>query len=387
MSKLSERLVPNPAIGKGSYSRVHKTTVDNKKAAIKIPNGNLITFESLREIYALTNLHHKNIVKMLKTQYENHKLSIILEFCPLDLSKYIHDSSVKYKDGDVYICRNILHGIHYIHTRGFIHGDIKPSNILLRENGDPVICDFGLTSVRDPRIQPKSRFVGTPSYRAPEIYLNESYDEAIDMWSYGCLLYEVFHKEILIDETSIIGALKKILEIFNVPDLKTDPKLQDIVDQIQVTSSDIVIDIPNAPEDLRKILKMSLVFKSEDRISSSDAMAELLITNKSDDIQETCKSKIQWKKPTNSSKYPTTDNKLIEIADILLETYSPGTSNQITKMAAFVLASSLFNTEMSFYQTILKDTDINKKELCSEVYKMFSALNYQLPVDIVYSQE
>jgi p38 MAP kinase len=83
----------------------------------------------------------------------------------------------------------ILHGLRYVHQAGVIHRDLKPANILVNENCDLKICDFGLARVSEAVM---TGYVATRYYRAPEIMLSwQKYDNEIDLWSVGCILAEM----------------------------------------------------------------------------------------------------------------------------------------------------------------------------------------------------
>jgi p38 MAP kinase len=77
----------------------------------------------------------------------------------------------------------------YVHSAGVVHRDLKPSNILINENCDLKVCDFGLARVTESQM---TGYVSTRYYRAPEIMLTwQKYDEAVDIWSAGCILAEM----------------------------------------------------------------------------------------------------------------------------------------------------------------------------------------------------
>jgi p38 MAP kinase len=76
-----------------------------------------------------------------------------------------------------------------VHSAGVVHRDLKPSNILVNENCDLKICDFGLARIQDPQM---TGYVSTRYYRAPEIMLTwQKYDVAVDIWSTGCIFAEM----------------------------------------------------------------------------------------------------------------------------------------------------------------------------------------------------
>jgi p38 MAP kinase len=88
-----------------------------------------------------------------------------------------------------YFVYQMLRGLKYVHSAGVIHRDLKPSNILVNENCDLKICDFGLARIQDAQM---TGYVSTRYYRAPEIMLTwQQYDHAVDIWSVGCILAEM----------------------------------------------------------------------------------------------------------------------------------------------------------------------------------------------------
>ena len=83
----------------------------------------------------------------------------------------------------------IQRGLKYVHSAGVIHRDLKPSNILVNENCDLKICDFGLARIQESQM---TGYVSTRYYRAPEIMLTwRRYNEKVDIWSVGCIFAEM----------------------------------------------------------------------------------------------------------------------------------------------------------------------------------------------------
>jgi len=96
-----------------------------------------------------------------------------------------------------------MKGVLYIHSKGVIHRDLKPLNILVNENWDVKISDFGQSNVQINSINKDynlTKYVTTRYYRAPELFLNYSsnYGTSVDMWSIGCVIAELFCKKVFI---------------------------------------------------------------------------------------------------------------------------------------------------------------------------------------------
>jgi p38 MAP kinase len=96
-----------------------------------------------------------------------------------------------------------------------IHRDLKPSNILIKENCDLKICDFGLAREQDHQM---TGYVSTRYYRAPEIMLTwQRYSFAVDIWSTGCILAEMLLRKVLLPGKDNVHHFKLITEIFGKP--------------------------------------------------------------------------------------------------------------------------------------------------------------------------
>lgn len=102
-----------------------------------------------------------------------------------------------------------MRGLKFIHSAGIIHRDIKPSNLLINENCDLKICDFGLATVQNDQINTDhhlTEYVVTRWYRAPELlfkYRTFNYSSKIDMWSVGTVLAEMILKKVLFSKKTL----------------------------------------------------------------------------------------------------------------------------------------------------------------------------------------
>lgn len=152
----------------------------------------------LNEINIHNQLKHCNILK-LKDSYhdrQNQTIYLITELCPYgDLSSLIRfhkDNNISIDESTIWrILFQLLSALKYCHDRAFVHRDIKPSNILIKSlnNMEIKLADFGLAKSID--VLHQSTMVGTPYYMPPELISEHKYDQSSDLWSVGCLLFEL----------------------------------------------------------------------------------------------------------------------------------------------------------------------------------------------------
>lgn len=205
---ISQSFQVQEVLGEGAYgivcSAIHKPT-GIKVAIKKIQpfDKPLFSLRTLREIKLLHHFRgHENIVRLYDVQKPQsmetfNEVYLIQEYMPGDLHKIIN-TQVLADDHIQYFVYQILRALKLIHSANVIHRDLKPSNILVNSNCDLKICDFGLARLNvAPREENKilalTEYVATRWYRAPEIMLTLShYSTAIDMWSVGCVLAELF---------------------------------------------------------------------------------------------------------------------------------------------------------------------------------------------------
>ena len=188
-------------IGHGAFGDLylahHKT--DNKPYAIKHISKQRVVNEGCplsiiyQEISIQLMLNHPNIVR-LYSYYENQRdIYLIEEYLPNGtlFTKIHKNKHLNEKDSFHYFIQ-MTNAITFLHENDFVHRDIKPENILLDENNNIKLCDFGWC-VSLHQNEKRTTFCGTFEYMAPEIVCEENYDAAVDIWALGILLYEMLH--------------------------------------------------------------------------------------------------------------------------------------------------------------------------------------------------
>lgn len=187
-------------IGNGSFSRVYKGIHVKTKELVAIKKINKLKLTQnlidkfINEIELIKSLEHPNIVQ-LKNHYINDKyIILILEYCNGGTLKNLVCKDLSENEIRP-ILYQIISGLHYLDKKGIIHRDLKPDNILIHNDTNVKIIDFGF-SIRDTtENELHSTICGTPLYMSPELLLGQLYNKKTDLWSIGIIAYELFHNK------------------------------------------------------------------------------------------------------------------------------------------------------------------------------------------------
>ncbi|XP_014254715.1 serine/threonine-protein kinase mig-15 isoform X3 [Cimex lectularius] len=196
-------------VGNGTYGQVYKGrhTKTGQLAAIKVMD---VTEDEEEEIKLEINVlkkysNHRNIATYYgafikkSAPGKDDQLWLVMEYCGAgsvtDLVKSSKGQSLK-EEWIAYICREILRGLSYLHSNKVIHRDIKGQNVLLTDNAEVKLVDFGVSAQLDRTIGRRNTFIGTPYWMAPEVIAcdenpDATYDNRSDLWSLGITALEM----------------------------------------------------------------------------------------------------------------------------------------------------------------------------------------------------
>ncbi|KAM4790799.1 serine/threonine-protein kinase Nek5 isoform 2-T2 [Cyanocitta cristata] len=188
-------------IGEGSFGKIFlaKGKMDNEPCVIKEINLTKMPVKekeaSEKEVILLAKMKHANIVTFYASLQEKNKLYIVMEYCDGgDLMKRINMQHGVLFDEDQILSWfvQISLGLKHIHDKKILHRDVKAQNIFLSNNGKVAkLGDFGIARQLNSTTEFAHTCVGTPYYLSPEICENQPYNNKTDIWSLGCVLYEL----------------------------------------------------------------------------------------------------------------------------------------------------------------------------------------------------
>ncbi|CAH9126703.1 unnamed protein product [Cuscuta epithymum] len=215
-------------IGQGTYSSVYKARdlKNNKIVAMKKVRFVNMDAESVRfmarEICILRRLDHPNVMKLeaVVTSRVSESLYLVFEYMEHDLAGLESLPGVNFTEPQIkcYV-QQLFSGLDHCHSRGVLHRDIKGSNLLINDNGVLKIGDLGLATTFHPdKKEPLTSRVATLWYRAPELLLGATdYGVAIDMWSAGCILAELFAGKPIMPGRTEVEQMHKIFKLCGSP--------------------------------------------------------------------------------------------------------------------------------------------------------------------------
>eukprot|EP01061_Rhynchopus_euleeides_P021206 TRINITY_DN34562_c0_g1_i1.p1 TRINITY_DN34562_c0_g1~~TRINITY_DN34562_c0_g1_i1.p1 ORF type:complete len:607 (+),score=142.20 TRINITY_DN34562_c0_g1_i1:202-2022(+) len=198
---------------------------------------------AINEVQVLSLLDHCNVVGYIDHFVDSDGfLNIVMEHCSQgDLSKQIDKRKQlgsHFKQSELaFWAFQLAQGMKYIHSIGIIHRDLKPANIFLTSDNTLRIADFGISKLVSASSVAQT-VIGTPFYIAPEICENQGYTNKADVWSAGCVLYELASLEKPFNGSNILAVVKKVTDGKYQPLHKRYAKLSAMVARMLVVDSE-----------------------------------------------------------------------------------------------------------------------------------------------------
>lgn len=172
----------------------HRASSTSDSSELTVTDGHDGMFDKnqkMKEVAILCKLHNRNLIKLHDYFTEEGNIYIITEFCSKgDLSKYLATAICLPKHRIWRMIIEITLAVAYLHQSGIIHCDLKPQNVFISSDNRVKVGDFSSAIIGSTNNH-FSLYQGTPCYTAPEVYKKESFNNKVDIWSLGCIIYEL----------------------------------------------------------------------------------------------------------------------------------------------------------------------------------------------------
>ena len=238
-------------IGKGAFGKVYLMEKDNKYYALKKIPINLLEKEEIdkykEEINILSSFDNEYIIKYYDSIIGNNYINIYMEYGgDKNLKEFIESRENKLIEEELilYIILQICLGLKEIHRKKIIHRDLTPDNIFINEYNRIKIGDFGVSKRLGTFKRTAYTQVGKLHYIAPEIELGEKYNNKVDIYALGCIIYELFtldkyyidkfikEKNCKIDTSIYNIRWQKLIDSLLEKDYNKRPNIEEVYDYI-----------------------------------------------------------------------------------------------------------------------------------------------------------
>ncbi|CAN8257479.1 unnamed protein product [Cochlearia groenlandica] len=207
-------------LGQGSFAKVYhaRNLITGDSVAVKVIDKERILKVGMseqikREISVMSLLRHPNIVELHEVMATKSKIYFAMEHIKGgELFNKVSSGKLRERVARKYF-QQLVHAIHYCHSRGVCHRDLKPENLLLDEEGNLKVSDFGLSALSDSIRQDGLLHTtcGTPAYVAPEVISRKGYDGfKADVWSCGVILFVLLAGYLPFRDSNLMELYKKI---------------------------------------------------------------------------------------------------------------------------------------------------------------------------------
>ncbi|GCB59999.1 hypothetical protein scyTo_0011041 [Scyliorhinus torazame] len=276
-------------LGDGAFGKVYKAI--NKETGV-LAAAKVIEVKSeeeledyMVEIEILASCDHMYIVKQLDAFFYENKLWIMIEFClggavdatMLELDRGLTEPQIRV------VARQMLEAVDYLHSQKIIHRDLKAGNVLLSQDGNVKLADFGVSAKNTKTLQKRETFIGTPYWMAPEVVMCETmkdtpYDYKSDIWSLGITLIEMAQIEPPHHELNPMRVLLKIA--------KSDPPTLDNPSKWSKDFKDFLKKALDKNPDTRLSAAQLLQHPFVSNVSSNKPLRELVAEAKAEVMEE-----------------------------------------------------------------------------------------------------
>ena len=252
-------------IGRGAMGEVYKglDPIINRHVAIKTlsrhgtdSEGNELTTRFRQEAQAAGRLNHPGIVSVYEYGEDGDLAFIAMELVEGHTLAELIEQQIHLTLEEVSnLMIKVLEALHYAHSKGVVHRDVKPSNIMRTDSSDVKIADFGIARIESSKLTQHGTVIGTPGYMSPEQLMGQQVDYRSDIFSCGILLYELLTGESAFSSTNTTSTMYKVVHTELPPASKI---------------------CPTVPVSFDLVLAKALAKNPEERFGSAQAFAQAI---------------------------------------------------------------------------------------------------------------
>lgn len=265
-------------LGEGTYGIVYKVCDRTSGACVAMKCIRIgeeqegVSAMTLREITALKNVDHPNVLKLIEVEVDEKEVTIVTEFLDFDLYKLLRYGKTPFSSelSQSYAFQ-LMCGLFALHKERFIHRDLKLENVLIDKEGNLKIGDLGMSRNFTLPMKNYTPGVVSTAYRAPELLCDGvDYDTGIDIWASGCIIAEMHRGSRLFNGDSAVDQLHQIISMFGRPEKGELEWLPEIEEQSTPQSWEDISGTDNAL--LIDLLRKMFTINPAKRINACEAL-------------------------------------------------------------------------------------------------------------------
>ncbi|KAF9197490.1 kinase subunit of RNA polymerase II carboxy-terminal domain kinase I [Haplosporangium sp. Z 27] len=224
-------------VGEGTYGKVYKARNKQTGEYVALKRIRMETekdgfpITAMREIKLLQSLNHRHVISLKELMVSKGAVYMVFEYMDHDLTGILAHPQLKFRPEHVKcLMKQLLEGLGFLHHKGVLHRDIKGSNLLVNNQGELKLADFGLARLFQKKTKRDyTNRVITLWYRPPELILGATaYGPEVDMWSAGCIMVELFTRKPIFQGHNEISQLDNIWKTMGTPQKETWPNINQL---------------------------------------------------------------------------------------------------------------------------------------------------------------
>lgn len=320
IQKLGKYIIESE-LGQGAMGVVYKgfDPMIERNVALKTIRKDLLSHADIeifltrfkREAQAAGRLNHPNVVSVYEYGEDGNTAFIAMEFVRGRELKHFFEQNERFDISDIFrIMSQILGALAYSHQHGVVHRDIKPANIIVMDNGQIKITDFGIAHFESSDLTQTGMVIGTPNYMSPEQFTGNRVDGRSDLFCAGVILYQLITGENPFHGQTMATIMHKVLNV--------EP----------INPSELNLHISSA---LNNVIRKSIAKRPEDRFQTAEDFFQAIDRAVSSDADRSSRNKSQV--ASNDPEATVIINGSSRQPDVKPDTPTPGTRKRRKKLS------------------------------------------------------